>query len=357
VNVLSGAGSVLEHPVRRGDYQALSPFGPTATGTWRLLPAAPIATDDGRAASVWTGDEMVVVGRVHRTPVKSVTVAATYDPATGTWRRLAPPPGAAGSRGGRLTAVWTGRELLGWGDRVALSYTPRTNRWRLLPRAPFARPDGAVWTGGELLGWEVSGRAAAYDPAVNRWRVLPRSPLQGGEASGAWAGRELVLVRGRRGAAYDPRSNRWRRIAPPPASHVGAEAVWDGRDILLVGGIGGRSRPLPDAAFAYDARADSWRRLRPMDFGRAGAAVVWTGKRLLMWGGETGAGSRSVIPPHGVAYDPRADRWSPLRQAPLVGRIRPTAVWTGRSMIVWGGFAADSGRAFADGAAFTPATP
>jgi hypothetical protein len=77
-------------------------------------------------------------------------------------------------------------------------------------------------------------------------------------------------------------------------------------------------------------------------------AAVWTGKRLLLWGGETGTPGDFVIPPHGLAYDPKADRWSPLLQAPLKGRLDPLAVWTGHAMIVWGG------AGFADGALFTP---
>jgi len=90
--------------------------------------------------------------------------------------------------------------------------------------------------------------------------------------------------------------------------------------------------------------------LAPMDSGRARAAAVWTGERLLVWGGGTGR-SGAFIPPHGLAYDPRADRWSPLPQAPLRGRADPLAVWTGRALIVWGG------AGLADGAAFTPRTP
>lgn len=49
----------------------------------------------------------------------------------------------------------------------------------------------------------------------------------------------------------------------------------------------------------------------------------------------------------------------PLVTAPpgaLLGRVDPTAVWTGHSMLVWGGAAGD-GRSFAGGAVFRPTTP
>jgi hypothetical protein len=97
-----------------------------------------------------------------------------------------------------------------------------------------------------------------------------------------------------------------------------------------------------------------------MPSGRAGAAVVWTGKRVLVWGGSlNGDGKPPVFPAHGLAYDPKANRWSALPQAPLQGRLDPAAVWTGRELILWGGdkpaVPLGTGTKFlADGAAFKP---
>ena len=56
-----------------------------------------------------------------------------------------------------------------------------------------------------------------------------------------------------------------------------------------------------------------------------------------------------------VAYDPKTNRWSQLPPAPILGRMDPAAVWTGRELLVWGG--GDSYPAFADGAAFRPKGP
>jgi hypothetical protein len=98
-----------------------------------------------------------------------------------------------------------------------------------------------------------------------------------------------------------------------------------------------------------------------MESPRFNAATVWSGEQLLIWGGsETAGGGAQVIPPHGLAYDPRANRWSPLPKAPLRGRLDPTGVWTGRSLIVWGGERAKTPLGtgttyFDDGAAFAPA--
>jgi hypothetical protein len=196
-----------------------------------------------------------------------------------------------------------------------------------------------AWTGRELIGWTVYG-GAAYRPATGRWRSLPPALLTG---PAAWTGHELIVVSGTRAAAFSPASG-WRRLAHLPEPREGASAVWDGRELLVVGG-----KSAPAVGFAYDPANHGWRRLEPMESGRTAAAAVWTGTRLLLWGGETGRPGSFSIPPHGLAYDPRTDRWSPLPQAPLRGRPDPVGVWTGRSLIVWGG---DPG--FTDGAAFTP---
>ena len=60
----------------------------------------------------------------------------------------------------------------------------------------------------------------------------------------------------------------------------------------------------------------------------------------------------------GLAYDPKADRWSAIPAAPLPSRLVPTAVWTGRSLLVWGGVSTKTwGKFLAAGAVFTPTTP
>ena len=60
--------------------------------------------------------------------------------------------------------------------------------------------------------------------------------------------------------------------------------------------------------------------------------AVWTGKEVLIWGGYNGD-------QFGGAYDPATDRWRRLSTngAPTP-RAYHTTVWTGRKMIIWGGF-------------------
>jgi N-acetylneuraminic acid mutarotase len=261
------------------------------------------------------------------------------------------------------------------------AYDPQTNLWRRLPNGGGF---GGVlaWTGRELIAWgggccgEDSSAGYAYNPTTNTWRKLARTPLAPSQAPiGAWSGRELIILvsgldpAGRpyraslaRAAAYNPTTDTWRRIAPPPAPRDRATAVWDGRELLLLGGAVVRQTPQPwpltRTMLAYSPRTNRWRRLAPMETGRADFAAVWTGKRLLVWGGQAGTRRLAIQrPPRGFAYNPGTNRWSRLPQAPLRGRSDPTAVWTGKAMIVWGGAGLPDYRSFTDGASFTPKTP
>ena len=340
---------------------------------------------------------MLVVSRVTRraqngSVTARVMIAAAYDPAANTWRRLPSPRPTSSFLG--YSAVWTGKEMLVWGQGVREAYNPRARRWRRLPGSKLLKGhDGfglVAWTGSELIGWgggccgDAFRNGVAYRPGTNTWRALAPSPLAGSQSPiGAWTGHELVVLVGgldpdgkpwpaplARAAAYDPRTNTWRRIPPLPEPRDGAKAVWDGQEVLVVGGaapaLTGR-RPSPARfGFAYNPVTNRWRRLPPAA-GRTGAAAVWTGKRLLVWGGRAnpGGSASAVLPVRGLAYDPGRNSWSALPRAPLSGRVGPAAVWTGRALIVWGGQTDECGPGatackltlFADGAAFTPTTP
>jgi N-acetylneuraminic acid mutarotase len=176
----------------------------------------------------------------------------------------------------------------------------------------------------------------------------------------AWTGRELVIAGGegvdgavfRDAAAYNPTTRTWRRLPPMPSSRGQAIAVWDGTEVLVAGGYGpGWSDNVP--GLAYNPSSDRWRTLPTGDAGRAGHVAVWTGQQLLVWGGHRMRNGAWANPPHGMSYDPVADRWSALPVSPLRGRTGATAVWTGRAMIVWGGDSV-SGDLIGDGAVYQP---
>jgi hypothetical protein len=94
---------------------------------------------------------------------------------------------------------------------------------------------------------------------------------------------------------------------------------------------------------------EGWSELPPVPAHRDGSAWVWTGRQLLVWGGYDEENEVDVA--EGFAFDPEPKAWTSLPPAP-VARTGASAVWTGREAIFWGGWDRDGDRA--DGVAFNP---
>jgi hypothetical protein len=83
---------------------------------------------------------------------------------------------------------------------------------------------------------------------------------------------------------------------------------------------------------------------------RSEYAAVWTGKEMIVWGGY----SNTTQYGNGAAYDPATRTWTKMAAGPLAARTLPVTVWTGKDMLIFGG-AGNSGG-YSDGAAYDPAT-
>jgi Kelch motif protein len=203
-----------------GDAQSDGSAYNPATGRYRALPRTPLGASQGPLGA-WTGRELILfVGRYDvdgKPRAAGIAQAAAYNPATNTWRRLAPPPTSGLGHAG--VAAWNGRELLvvGAGNRgrSAFAYDPTTNRWRRLASLPAPRIGGlTVWTGKRLYvlgGNDPRGHAlregVAYDPAANRWTAVPTVPLTDlYGATAVWTGTELIVSNHGRTAAFTPTS-------------------------------------------------------------------------------------------------------------------------------------------------------
>jgi hypothetical protein len=244
--------------------------------------------------------------------------------------------------------VWTGKEMLVWGQGTHLAYNPSTDTWRQLPPSRLLRVhDGfgaVVWTGKEMLGWgggccgDSFSDGVAYNPRTNTWRALPKAPLRGNQHPlGVWSGKQYLVVSGRRAAAYDPSRNAWQRIGAPPAIDANASAVWAGSSMVVAGG----SRTV----VSYTPAKNRWQRLPSLPVGRAGKVVVFDGARVLVWGGSRG----------GASLMPGDRKWTAFAYGPLPSRLESTAVWTGSAMIVWGGRPTQTwGHYDEAGGAYTP---
>lgn len=345
----------------------------TTAGTWRSLPRAPLAKPvyPGLSVTVWTGRQMIIHGiQFNATGASGVTLA--YRPATNRWTRLPNGPRPLAGQGSDA-AVWTGSEMLVLG-LTSGAYRPSTNTWRALPRPQLPPSEIAGWTGHEALAWDgvccgiTVNSAEAYNPATDTWRVIT-SPLERRTgAMGAWTGKLLVVAGGfeedngarvkvfRDGAAYNPATGIWRRLPPMPQRRGGGTGVWDGKEVLFLGGTAPGSTAPSLRGMAYNPATNRWRLLPVMQFRRDGFVAVAGAGRVLVWGGQYRQAGSWVSPPHGEAYILASNRWDALPVSPLHGRQAPVAVWTGRRMVIWGGYYISKGlrQDLRDGAAFTP---
>ena len=371
--VLAGLAGVLARgPATSTPDLAVQPSAtdaPAATeptfSDWEPLPPAPIG---GRQAHslLWTGKEAIAWGGV-RTPrdprgARAASDGAAFDPRSRTWRALREPP----SDGRFLhAAVWTGRDMFVWGGATVhgipspdgLAYNPASDRWSTLPESPL-RPRilaAHAYTDGALVVWGGSNRralrdGALYNPSQRRWRSLPPSPLDARYAATAvWTGDEVVIWGGRdakrrvpsTGAAYDPLWDRWRLTSPAPiSSRTGHAVVWDGREMFVWGGQARRGVAALNGA-AYDPQRDTWRRLPPAPLDVHSPSAVWTGRVMVVVGAALEDGA-----PDAAAYDPQTNRWQLLERLPDVVDPPTRMVWTGAEILLWGGLRQAVGMRF-----------
>jgi hypothetical protein len=212
--------------------------------------------------------------------------------------------------------------------------------WTRLPPPPGAAPGAvAVWTGDALFYWGGSGEyggrpvGGLYDPEEDRWDTVPAAPIPGrSRAAIAWTGRQVVICCGEGGssaAAYDLQRRSWRQLPNTPIAFAEPAAyVWTGRELIVWGSAAPRS-PTREGA-AYDPAANRWRRIAdaPIDLSRVSAA--WTGDEMIVLGDPTLSGRYA----RGLAYDPRDDKWRMLPRYPLSANAS-TVQWIGRELFAW----------------------
>ena len=295
---------------------------------------------------VWTGDRLIVWGGLtYGTDQESYAMSdgGTYFPATDTWSKVND-AGAPSARSAH-TAVWTGTEMIVWGGissfvwdgssyraevyRDGAIYNPVSNTWRpMLEARQSMHGHTAVWTGTEMIVWgdaSIGNSGMAYNPVSDTWRDISASnapsPRQGHAA--VWTGQEMAIWGGNEtwdwesddgtkpgtGALYNPANDTWRPISP-----TGAPA----------GGYGG------------------W-----VAYGHRGAALLWTGSQLVAV--PLNFASEVWIMPGGF-YDPQNSKWSIVGTNGLPDGRPYIAVWNGRGVFVAGsedlyfaGFSYDAG--------------
>ena len=344
-------------------------------GATAPLPAAPIPAHNG-SALVWTGTELIVWGGIadDQPCCSNSQDGAAFDPATGTWRQIAPPPdGVSG------VVLWTGTEMLVWSDgtpdTVSAAYDPANDSWRLIANPP-APGSVAFWIGDAAVllrdpdvdndGYvdSLSSPSFAYDPATDAWRRLADGPwglpvsfVSGGSTSAVWTGTTIItmtetdpddsiLLNG-----YDPATDTWRvlerldtvkqPVVIPGRGDAAATVAFlplePGTPVELlddrgnaIGELAGRPAELASTCFK-PGRNDGCL--------LTSLRAVSVGGEVLFWYSDDG-----------WAFDPEAQTWRPL---PLDGR-QPG--WDGTEVVAAGDllFAWGADR---DGLVYRASTP
>jgi hypothetical protein len=352
------------------------------TNTWRSLSAVGAPSPRSDFACVWTGSEMIVFGGTSLLGWDPAHLTgARYSPATDTWTPTSVQSGTPDSYQG-FSAVWTGTEMIVWGGTTSMygygktggRYNPATDSWS--PTTLAGAPDGrmghsAVWTGNDMIVWggvnrgptgtgneealETGGR---YDPVLDRWTPTPTDrfcPSGRKNHIALWTGTAMLVWSGlnyvedyfnRLGDGGLLSEDGWSPLmlgAADTGRTTWTVGVWTGAELIVWGGQDWRYDYL-DTGAVYDPATGSWRPTAK-DWNtpspRYACTTVWTGREMVVWGGfELRPWPYSAgLTWTGARYDPALDRWEASCTGPGTPwpRFGHAAVWTGDNMIVWGG--------------------
>ncbi|CAN5728069.1 hypothetical protein BH20ACT2_BH20ACT2_04100 [soil metagenome] len=261
---------------------------------------------------------------------------------TAGWERLRAGP----MRGDPVeVAVWTGKEVVLWGDGGGAAFDPGTRSWRSIadpPISPLGRAAGdwtdealAVVAFGCAAGDpcdDPSWRAAAYDPAADRWRTLAPPPLPDPAGpttlDAVWTGDRLLVLAGERSVAYEPGTDRWDpRTATVPVESVQPSLLAADARVELWDGRSGPSDTTSFSVTVHDGAERRWGHPlpplpSPVPPGPRSLTVV--GDQVVALAGTTA-----------VAYERAANAWGTLPDLP-VALGDHLAVWTGDELLVAG---------------------
>jgi len=224
-----------------------------------------------------------------------------FNPATNSWKPLAPLPGKRGS----AIAAEVGGKIFVIGGATTMEGS----------KDPFFTAFGPA---------RVLGTNDVYDPATNTWESrkpmsVPRNHAFGGVVNG-----KIYVIGGRTGQAfilsatntdvveeYNPASNTWSiPLERMPTARSGGASGTDGRRIYVAGGevttteLVGAFRAIE----AYDPATNSWLTLPSMPMPRHGVAGAVIGNRFhLVSGMIQSAGALTFLDPtlatHTASHD------------------------------------------------------
>src|SRR5262245_6943447 len=284
-----------------------------AQGTWTTK--APLPARLNEVTAVEVGGKLHVMGGA----VLGFTgpYHQQYDPATDTWRARAPLPRSLDHIGSAvlnnkiyLIGGFIGGGVHRDGQNTAFEYDPASDTWRIL--APMKAGRGSVGVAvfdGKIHA--IGGRSPdndvvvatheVYDPATNTWKDLAPLPTARDHAAVVTAEGKIYVAGGRTGPAtsptalldiYDPKTNMWTSGPAMPTARSGLMAAYYKGLFLVLGGEVPQQQRTNSENEAYDPKTNAWRTLAPMPAGRhaAGSAVLGDSVHVVAGSLRPGAG-------------------------------------------------------------------
>ncbi|MCU1464707.1 MAG: Kelch repeat-containing protein [Actinomycetia bacterium] len=247
------------------------------------------------------------------------TVQESYDPASDTWKTVAPFPARLDhiqsvALNGRIYYIGGLVQWPGPAVGTVYIYDPASNSFAAGARMPAGRARGAggvaaygnkiYYAGGLHLGKAVSG-FDVYDTVANTWKTLPNMPEARDHFQAAVVGGRFYAIGGRNTAidatttvndAFNFATGSWTTgLKPLPTPRGGFAVAVVGTKLLVIGGEGhGRTYSTVEA---YDTKSNSWSRLSPMPTARHGieAAVCNGGVYVAGGGMDEGGGAPTDV--------------------------------------------------------------
>jgi N-acetylneuraminic acid mutarotase len=273
------------------------------------------------------------------------------------------------------TAIWTGSLMVVWGGyrnpntpaglrwfNTGGRYDPATDTWTptSMTGAPTPRSGhSAVWTGNTMIVWggiagfaTVANTGGRYDPSSDTWTPTSTTsaPSARGRHTAVWTGSSMIVWGGtiydstgqtfNTGGRYDPSTDTWTPISTSnaPSARDSHTAVWTGSVMVVWGGhfYANQSDGYVRTGGRYNPTTDTWTPTSITDApgARSHHSFIWTGSSIVVWGGRASGSPLG----NGGRYNPVTDIWTLVSTSGAPSpRTSHAAVWTGSSMIVWGG--------------------
>jgi hypothetical protein len=152
-------------------------------------------------------------------------------------------------------------------------------------------------------------------------------------------GQQLTYLNG--GGIYDPDSDTWISTSTgenlPTGRHY-PNSIWTGSNFIIWGG-NNSDGPLNSGA-QLDPLGNSWASISSVNAPSARylGSAIWTGEEMIVWGGGINANA-TLGTNTGGRYNPATDTWTATGSGGNVpaSRVLHKAIWTGSTMIIWGG--------------------